>query len=378
MPRKQHSELVAGLFVTITLAALVGVVIWLGAAEVFRPKAGEAVFCVKESGGSMGLKVGNPVQIADEPVGKISSIRLAPQRQIALYIVRLSRPDLKIYSNGKATVAAGLVGDKQLVVTSRGTADQPPADAEHPVEISGGLDQAMANITSAAENVKSISEVIRKELAADVADSVLAKIHTVGNNLKSAASDVARMTGNLRPELDPANSDSMLSKLKQTATSVARTVERIDGYSKTEVADILAKLRDVNTEILKAATNFSEASSTARELLTLNRDNIDEIIDNMTQVSASLKAAGKEIRRNPWRLLYKPKPGELHSQNIYDAARAFSDGAEQLDAAVARLRALPPEAAAADPQVQRIRKQLEQTFSDFSSAEQALWKELAK
>ncbi len=186
------------------------------------------------------------------------------------------------------------------------------------------------------------------------------------------------MTGNLRPEMDPANRDSILAKLKQTATSVARTADNIEGYSRTEVADILAKLRDVNTKLLQAASDIGQTAGTAKEIITLNRDNINEIIDNMTNVSESLKSTGKEIRRNPWRLLYKPNPGELHSQNIYDAARAFSDGAEQLDAAIAKLKALPPTAATSDPQVERIRKQVERSFTDFSTAEQALWKELSK
>jgi len=378
MPRKQHNELVAGLFVTVTLVAMVGVVVWLGAADLLHPKAGQAVFCVKESAGSLGLKAGNAVQVTDQVIGKISDIRLAPDRQITLYVAKLDRGDLKVYSNGKATVAANLVGDRQLVITSRGTADYPLADAEHPVEISGGLDQAMAAIATAAENLKGISEIVRRELAADVAGTLLTKVHSVTASLQSAAADVARMTGNLRPEMDPANRDSILAKLKQTATSVAQTADRIEGYSRNEVAEILAKLRDVNTELLKAATDIGEVARTAKEVVVLNRDNINEIIDNMTSVSESLKSAGKEIRRNPWRLLYKPKPGELHSQNIYDAARAFSDGAEQLDAAIARLKALPPDAAASDPQVERIRKQVERSFEDFSTAEQALWKELSK
>ena len=378
MPRKQHNELVAGLFVTVTLAALVGVVVWLGAADLLHPKAGVAVFCVKESAGSLGLKAGGAVQVTDKVIGKISDIRLAPDRAITLYVVKLERGDLKVYSNGKATVAANLVGDRQLVITSRGTADFPPADAEHPVEISGGLDQAMASIATAAENLKSISEIVRKELSADVAGSLMAKVHAVGNSLQAAAGDMAKMTGNLRPEMDPANRDSILAKLKQTATSVARTADNIEGYSRTEVADILAKLRDVNTKLLQAASDIGQTAGTAKEIITLNRDNINEIIDNMTNVSESLKSTGKEIRRNPWRLLYKPNPGELHSQNIYDAARAFSDGAEQLDAAIAKLKALPPTAATSDPQVERIRKQVERSFTDFSTAEQALWKELSK
>ena len=64
------------------------------------------------------------------------------------------------------------------------------------------------------------------------------------------------------------------------------------------------------------------------------------------------------------------------------SARAFSNGAEQLDQAIAKMaglaKAYPEGVPTDDPTLQKIRKQLQETFGKFSKAEQALWKELSK
>ena len=102
----------------------------------------------------------------------------------------------------------------------------------------------------------------------------------------------------------------------------------------------------------------------------------------MKSVSLNLNAAAKEIRRNPWRLLAKPSEKEERTQNIYDATRAFAEGAEQLDDALVRLKALrqarPDGVKTDDPELLKIRKHLKTTFEKFRKAEDSLWKEVAK
>ncbi len=272
MPAKPHSELKAGIFVIVSLAVLLIVVLWLGAADIFKPVPHKAVFFVKESAGSVGLKVGSVVQVNDTACGKIVDIRFNPAEGAegrTLYFAEINRPDIKIYSDGKAMVPGGLVGDMPLVITSRGKSGTP-ADKNHPIEISGLLSRTMSNIEAMSQQV--------------------------------------------------------------------------------------------------------------RQMVSLNKGNVNEIMDNFTRLSANLKSASEEIRRNPWRLLYKPKKGELHSQNIYDAARAFSEGASELDQAVAKLATLvkmhPEGLPADDPQMKSMRKRLAETFARFTKAEEALWKEL--
>jgi methyl-accepting chemotaxis protein len=169
-------------------------------------------------------------------------------------------------------------------------------------------------------------------------------------------------------------------KIGRTLTAVEDAAQQISQYARTDVADLLADLRAANTEILKITRDFSTVSEQTKQLMLVNRDNIDELIDNMVQVSDNLKATSKDVRRSPWRLLHQPDPKELHSQNIYDAARSFANGAEQLDQAVAKMtnlaKASPQGIPVDDPTLGKIREHLEQTFEKFGKAEQALWQEL--
>ncbi len=272
MPAKPHSELKAGLFVIVSFVVLMAVVLWLGAADIFKPVPHEAVFFVSESAGSVGLKVGSVVQVNDTACGKIVDIRFSPAKGKTLYFAEINRPDIKIHSDGKAMVPGGLVGDMPLVITSRGTPSKPPADEDHPIEIAGLLSKTMSNIEAMSQQI--------------------------------------------------------------------------------------------------------------RNMVNANQDNVNEILDNFTQASADLKSGIKEIRRNPWRLLCKHQKDELRSQNIYDAARAFSEGAAELDQAVAKMVTLvkmyPKRLPDDDPQMQRVRKHLDDVFKRFTEAEDALWKALGK
>ncbi len=68
-------------------------------------------------------------------------------------------------------------------------------------------------------------------------------------------------------------------------------------------------MRQFNTEILKVSKDFSAVSEAARKVVVLNRDNLDQIIENLVQVSVELMATSADVRRSPWKMFYKPKPG---------------------------------------------------------------------
>jgi len=414
MARQRHSELAAGIFVIAALGILIGVIIWLGGADIFRPARQKAIFFAEEKAGSIGLLEGGFVLLGDDQVGKISTIRFDPDSGRTFYTAEIDRADIEIHSDGKAQVAAGLIGGSRLVIVDRGTKDAPLAGSDNPIEISGGLAQAMANLSAALENVT-------KQLDLENSDTILAKLKSAVDDvaeiaasiraqtdpendagvlakLSSTAADVKVISASLRDETDPANDKALLAKIhrstddinKMTADAKPKVSEAlghvrdaakdIRKYVKTDVADMLAQLRRINTNILKISTDFATISRQVKEVTLLHRDNIDELIDNMTQVSANLKAASKEIRRSPWRLFHKPDDKELNNQNIYDAARAFSSGAEQLDQAISKMTSLakisPDGVAADDPTLLKAREHLKKSFENFVKVEQALWKEV--
>ena len=386
MAKTTRNELTAGIFVVLSIAAGLAVVIWLGGAELFRPIRQTAVFYRDEADGSAGLIVGSFVQVGDDQIGKVTGIRFEGETSRTLYTAEIDRKDFKVYADGKAQVAAAFIGGARLIIIDRGSETKPLSDEDHAIQLSGGMDQTMSDLGAAAK-------VIRAELDAQQASSILARVHKIIAYLRD-------ITASIKSETDPNNPQAMLAKVhasvddinemtsdakpkvSDTLTAVRATAQKFEQYTEKEISEILIKLRESSTQILKITTDFAKVSEQVKQVLFLNRDNIDTMIDNMTHVSANLKATSKEIRRNPWRLIYKPDEKQIHSQNIYDAARAFSDGAEQLDRAIAKMNGLvkasPDGILADDPQLQKVQAQLEEAFGNFNKAEQSLWKELDK
>jgi len=429
MPRSKRNEVVAGLFVLLAIAAGLGVVLWLGLADVFKAGGQTAAFYSPLSEGGTGLQEGSDVRYGDSSIGKIVKLRTLPEQKRCLYLVRVDRSDLLVRADGSAAVVSPLIGSASLVVKDLGTSTQL-ADEAHPILVTGGLTKAMNDISAAVENVRKITENTARELDRSRPDSIVSQVGGVIQKLDKAAGEVVAIAANVRGQTEVQDANSIMAQLRLASGDVAATaghlsrqtdsqqagsllatilraagdisamaadarpkVERalaavsemavnLEGYTKKDVSDILGKLRDLNNEVLKTARNFTELSETAKQMVTVNRDKIDELIDNLTLASADLKATAKEVRRNPWRLLCEPDKKTLETANLHDAARAFLLGAEELDAAIGKLKELseahPGGVAADDPKLQKVREHLKETFDKFSKAEQALWRELEK
>ncbi|MBT3200970.1 MAG: MCE family protein [Phycisphaerales bacterium] len=419
MARKQHNELTAGIFTILTLVLLGGVVFWLGASDILKPAAQEAWFYVELDRGEQGLKPGAQVKITDVEVGAISDVQLDMDSGRTYYIVKLFDDRTKVYSDAQAKVNAALVGGGAVLqILDCGKSGKAPVKTDAILIQAGDLAKTLAQFNSLGQQTGKVLETIGDEMSGGREGSAMYKIHAMMDVLDEALKSI-------RQELDSGNKLAMLAKLHQTVehlrtmaadaepkvasmltgldTMVKKATPKVDTLlanankvvgdagelvaefkklTKGEVAEIIKQLHETTRQMVTIAGNFAKVSEGLQDVVTVNRDNIDNIIDNMGQVAANLKSASKEIRRNPWRLLYRPDKAEMHSLNIHDAARSFSDGASQLDQALAKLKGLaaanPKGIPAADPQLKKIAEQIKVTFEKFTDAEKALWKELLK
>jgi hypothetical protein len=163
----------------------------------------------------------------------------------------------------------------------------------------------------------------------------------------------------IKREFDPANPDSFF----------ARVIKK----------DIPAITKQIQETIQKADSALDTAESAMKNLKELSDDErIDRIIGNITELSVSLKLASQEVRRAPWRLLYKPTEKESRIQALVDSAGAFAAGAERLDIASSRLQKLlsDPEEILDLDRIERIVLELDASFQQFQKAEQKFWEEL--
>lgn len=422
MPRKQYSELTAGIFVLLALAVVVGVILWLGAGSLFDKSAGQAVFYSDNDAGQLGLLKDSKVFIGDTQVGKIVAIRIDMKKNRTLYDVSLSSQDVAVYTDCVAKVKAGLLGGSSLVLTELGNKTSGLTSETSPAVIRlGGFDEIV-------DNMQRLSESMVAELDAKKKGTLLSQIKLVVAELLVAAKGAAMITKQITPEMDFAKKDSTAASLKQTiaelkiasanvssiiaavkpefdfkakgtmasdaketivyaketfahaktaSATLTKTMARMDGYAEKDIAEILVKFREISTSVLKTANNLDVSSEEIKELLVANTGSIDELIENMTTLSANLAATGKEVRRNPWRLLYQPTGKETKEANLYDAASSFSEGASRLNVVVTKLQALrklDSKDPAALKKVQEVREHLRAAFDEFQKVEKALYK----
>jgi len=241
----------------------------------------------------------------------------------------------------------------------------------------GKVHQGISDLNLAAEHLReqmnadepnAVLGGIRRAVAHVVRETDAQQKGTIFRLLRDAVGGVEALVQNSRPVVA-----SILLHLDGTA-------EEVERLTREDVAEVLHGLCEAKAIILHVLDDVRDASQDVKEVVRLNRDNIDETIDNITQASETLKAALKEIRRSPWRLVHEPTDDERESQDLFDAAKAFVDGASELDQAVAKLRAVQKmrlnEDPAAKATAEKVLRGLEKSFEDFSKAEKLLWQKL--
>jgi len=164
---------------------------------------------------------------------------------------------------------------------------------------------------------------------------------------------VNKVTGDVKERL-PGLLDRATLAIDDVRVAVAQATEALD------------TVKDV-------ATNAKDATAAARSVLVTNRGRIDEMVKGLRSTSNNLEAASVEIRRSPWRLLYKPTDSEQANLNLYDSARQIATASQRLADATVALRD-----AAADPDVdsktvEALLATLNNAFADLKKVEGALW-----
>ena len=202
MARKQRSEMAAGVFVIVTVLALLVIVLWLGASGLLETTGQEAVFYVPLDI-NPGLTKGSPVNIGGLVIGRLERVELNREQRRVYYVANITAPEITIHADSAAHVSAGLVGKSSLTVDP-GSQDQPLADWDHPVLIVGGMDQIIQNLADASEQIR---EVLAIDLNREDPEALLGKLHAVVTNIRT-------ITANIAPETSAGTPDTIAARLK--------------------------------------------------------------------------------------------------------------------------------------------------------------------
>src|SRR6185436_1989455 len=163
-----------------------------------------------------------------------------------------------------------------------------------------------------------------------------------------------------------------------TATVKAKLPEGMDRLNSVlkRTDDAIARASGSLEDIKKAVADVREVSASAKGVVVNNRGKLDAMIAALKATGDNLKAASSEIRRSPWRLLYKPGKGEMANLNLYDSARQFAEGANDMSDAATALRDALASKDVDGKQLKVLVDRLDRSFEGFKQVETALWEKV--
>ncbi len=403
---KQRNALRAGGVIVAGVVLTVAVIVAIkGVDRIIEPMQVREV-CFKLTDDIGGLRVGDDVRIGGFKVGVIRSIQVAGENKPSdqdRIVAAFSMPrKYVLHEDAHVAIQGTLTGTSWLNFDNLG---QGPMLAENQ-PLTGRpsrSNEVIAQIASMAPEVKAtLGEIRTKTLPA--ANDALARISATADSLKETGAAGAALLQMVRGQIEPivnkyhlvadrtaemmTHARDLLGESKGDLRTTAANLKSATGNLKDKLPGVLDQVNDVLVKMSQSASginlalqdvqstigNARELSAAARSVLVGNKGKLDAIIASVKTTTDNLKHASVEIRRSPWRLLYKPTPGEMGNLNLYDTARQFAQGASELGDASTALRDALNNPQASKEDLQKLMDQVEKTYSHFQSVEQKLWK----
>ena len=208
------------------------------------------------------------------------------------------------------------------------------------------------NATALAADMRaSYKPVIEKYNA--VADKAVAMMESIRALFGDTTADFRTTVANLRQ-----STDSLRTKLPGI-------LDKVDG--------VLVKVDTAVDSINKTMVDVQSTMAGAKAIVVGNRTKLDTMIASLKTTGDNLKAATAEVRRSPWRLLYKPAPNEMANLNLYDAARQFAEGANNLNDSAGALRDAIKSNQTSPAELKKLMDKIDESFNNFKQVEDKLW-----
>lgn len=259
----------------------------------------------------------------------------------------------------------------------------------------------MAKLHQSLTDINTMTASLAKEMTPAERATIMAKFHEIADNINETTAELKRefdsnrpnvMIAKLHTAMDAINDglvvlSRVLTNGEAPITNTLLNVEATSAHLSDETdpekpASLMAHLKETEELINQSLKDINEVTKTTRDVFTLNRENINRMLVNFKESSDHIKTGLKYVLRNPWRLINAPSPTELQQQAIFDAARSFSEAASRIDDATAQLRALAElhdgHIPGDDPDLARIRADLERSVDLYRKAEEEVWKQLGK
>jgi ABC-type transporter Mla subunit MlaD len=379
LKERTRNNVRAGIFVSVSILVAVSSIIVLTDAwrALFQPTH-EYTVIYDVSDGVQNLKSGADVLIGGMLMGEVAEVaartdqRAFEQIEVTLAISR----DIQLYEGAEIAIGSAIIGDNAWIeVSSVGNPDLgEPHDRQFTgisAPILGGLlgavsaDDTEAMVTDfqgAARNVRELTERVNTQDWPRWADRDFDAVFQDGRELLA---EYKNLVAENRPSIDAAIENIKVGT--GDAKEVARRVRE-------ETVDKVHSLLDTGQAGMDTA---SEVVGKVNRDYDLWEPDIRDALAAARLSGQQLKLFATELRRSPWKLLYRPQREEYEHELLYEATRSFAMAASDLKAASESARRIT-DARGADIQLdEQTRKLVNDMLRDAIERYQASQERLA-
>ncbi|MCC6424312.1 MAG: MCE family protein [Phycisphaerales bacterium] len=386
----ERNALKAGIFIVTVVVLAIAVIVGIQGLEKFtQPTVMRSVrFELSDDLG--GLRVGDDVRVGGFKVGVVRSIELVsdandPHHQPKI-VVLFSMPDKYVIRQDAHIAIQGTVtGTSWLNFDSLGSGDALAAD--QPL---AGRPGTMTQLVNALREITPQVQAVLADVRTRTVPLVNDTLSRYGKTADEAGGLLAEFRQRMPAMVEKYNvvADRAAEMMVQVRDLIGDTkgdfrgtmanLNAATGDIKTKLPVLLDQVNKTMVDLQSTVAHTRDLAASARNIVVGNRGKFDGMIVSLKTTADNLKAASAEIRRSPWRLLYKPGPGEMANLNLFDAARQFSEGASSLNDATLALRDALNNPEIGKEEIQKLMEKVDQSFSHFQEVESKLWKSVEK
>jgi phospholipid/cholesterol/gamma-HCH transport system substrate-binding protein len=414
MAKQNRSALRAGLLMLGSLVLIICVIIGIKGLSWINDRTINYLVAFDLKTNIGGLRIGDEVRVGGFKVGEVKKIMLREdkdQRHPPYYIlIVFSVPDkYSIREDAKIRIDGTLTGTSWLNFEELGKGT--PLASDHPlIGAPSSTTELIAKVTGLAPEIQGVLADVRtktlpsiNDTLADVRTKTVPLVNQTLDSFKKTGENATALTADMRASYKPvidhyhALADKAIAMLEsvralfgdttpdfrttmanlRTSTDSVRAklpgiLDKVDGT----LAKVDTAVDGVNKAMVDVQATMASAkdlAAGAKAVVVGNKTKLDNMIASLKTTGDNLKAATAEIRRSPWRLLYKPAPNEMANLNLYDAARQFAEGANDLNDSAGALRDAIKNNQTTPEDLKKLMEKVDQSFGNFKQMEDKLW-----
>jgi len=411
MGKRSADNVKAGVFVLLTLAVAVAITITLAGTRQLLTPANFYLVRFSLDEGVAGLKPGAKVLVGGRECGTVRSLAYDDPETPTAIDVRIGiQPSLEVYSNAVAYLHRPLLGSQgtlnfvslgggegatQLSEDDRLDGAIAPPDVLARAGYGPRQAQQLQDIMARTDNLTARFD----RVVAEIEDGFLPSFRQAADEFEGFVVDardrstewfdnIDAATENARTMTESANTGveearAFVAELREVVESnreaIDNTVANAEEASQS-VNDILDRaeaetLAMINGLVEDAREGVNEARAAIEKADALIVEETPEIrtaLANARLATEQLRLTMGEVRRTPWRLLYRPDKKELEFELLYDATRSYASAVSDLRAASASLEAVVSsgrETTAAGEPVDSLVARVNEAFEQYQEAE---------